>query len=48
MKEIWKDIVGYEGRYQISNYGNVMSLNYNQKGIKKKMKPMVDNVGYAR
>ena len=48
MKEIWKDIVGYEGRYQISNYGNVMSLNYNQKGIKKKMKPMVDNVGYAK
>lgn len=28
MKEIWKDIVGYEGQYQISNLGNVLSLNY--------------------
>lgn len=27
MKELWKDIVGYEGIYQISNLGNVRSLN---------------------
>ena len=26
MKEIWKDIVGYEGLYQVSNLGNVKSL----------------------
>ncbi|MGJ7024974.1 NUMOD4 domain-containing protein [Petrimonas sulfuriphila] len=26
MKEIWKDIVGFENMYQISNYGNVKSL----------------------
>ena len=26
MQEIWKDIVGYEGFYQISNFGNVKSL----------------------
>lgn len=26
MEEEWKDIEGYEGRYQISNLGNVMSL----------------------
>ena len=25
-KEIWKDIKGYEGRYQISNHGKVKSL----------------------
>lgn len=24
--EIWKDIQGYEGLYQVSNYGNVKSL----------------------
>jgi hypothetical protein len=24
--EIWKDIIGYEGYYQISNMGNVKSL----------------------
>ncbi|NTW31589.1 MAG: hypothetical protein HGB12_03015 [Bacteroidetes bacterium] len=26
MKEIWKDIPGYEGFYQISNYGKVKSI----------------------
>lgn len=26
MKEIWKDIAGYEGRYKVSNLGRVMSL----------------------
>lgn len=26
MKEVWKDISGYESRYQISNYGRVKSL----------------------
>lgn len=26
MKEIWKDIEGYEGLYQVSNLGNVYSL----------------------
>jgi hypothetical protein len=29
MQETWKDIKGYKGRYQISNNGNVRSLNYN-------------------
>lgn len=28
--EIWKDIKGYEGKYQVSNLGNVKSLNYNR------------------
>ena len=26
MKEIWKDILGYEGYYQVSNFGNVKSM----------------------
>ena len=30
--EIWKDIKGYEGKYQVSNLGNVKSLNYNSTG----------------
>lgn len=25
-QEIWKDVVGYEGKYQVSNYGRVKSL----------------------
>ena len=26
MEEIWKDVKGYEGLYQVSNFGNVKSL----------------------
>lgn len=26
MEEIWKDVIGYEGHYQVSNFGNVKSL----------------------
>ncbi len=26
MEEIWKDIKGFEGTYQISNFGRVKSL----------------------
>lgn len=25
-KEIWKDVVGYEGYYEVSNFGNVRSI----------------------
>ena len=28
LDEYWKDLKGYEGLYQISNYGRVRSLNY--------------------
>ena len=28
MREIWKDICGYENLYKVSNLGRVMSLNY--------------------
>ena len=31
MKEVYKDIVGYEGHYQVSNLGNVKSLRRNSK-----------------
>lgn len=37
MKEIWKDIKGYEGLYQVSNFGNVKSIVYkNQWGTFKR------------
>jgi hypothetical protein len=26
MEEVWKDVIGYEGLYQVSNLGNVKSL----------------------
>jgi hypothetical protein len=44
--EIWKDIKGYEGYYQISNYGKVKSL---KRGRKKKTifkKPTIKQNGY--
>lgn len=28
-KEIWKDVIGYEGKYKISNYGRVYSIERN-------------------
>lgn len=47
MIEIWKDILGYEGLYQVSNLGNVRSLNYRRSGKTKLLKQGTDN-GYKR
>lgn len=35
MREIWRDIAGYEGLYQISNLGRVKSLERNEKFCKR-------------
>ena len=35
MNEIWKDIKGYEGSYQVSNLGRVKSLNYHRCGFER-------------
>ena len=43
MNEIWKDIVGYEGLYQISNLGRVKSLKF---GKEKIMNSLKDSNGY--
>ena len=50
MQEIWKDIPGYEGKYQISNLGNVMSLHFKRSLTNKKLlKPMPDGrYGYLK
>lgn len=29
-EEIWKDIAGYEGKYKVSNYGNIYSVKSNR------------------
>lgn len=47
MKEIWKDISGYEGEYQVSNLGNVRSLNYRRSGELKLLKQATTN-GYKQ
>ena len=38
MKEVWKEVVGYEDLYQVSNIGNVKRI--------KLLKPYIDRKGY--
>lgn len=38
MKEIWVDIKGFEGKYKLSNKGQVISTNYNNTGKPKELK----------
>lgn len=40
--EIWKDISGYEGLYQVSNQGRVKSIRYGNERI---LKPRKDKDG---
>lgn len=39
MKEVWKDIPGYEGLYQASTYGRIRSINYSKIILKKNLQP---------
>lgn len=55
MQEIWKDIKGYEGLYQVSNLGRVKSLTRKVKtfnGVRTSkgqlLKPLKTNRGYYR
>ena len=34
MTEIWKDVVGYEGIYEVSNFGNVRTHKNKKVGLK--------------
>lgn len=53
MKEIWKDVLGYEGLYQVNEYGSVKSLsrtitkgNITYVTKDRILKQSVDSVGY--
>ena len=46
--EVFKDIVGFEGKYQISNLGNVKSLNYKNTHQEKLLKPVPHSKGYLK
>lgn len=46
MKEIWKDIKGYRGRYQISNLGRVKSLARKHSLRDRILKPSLNSYGY--
>lgn len=50
MKEIWKDIEGYNGRYQVSNLGRIKSLPGISKTKRFKgevLKTFTDGAGYS-
>ena len=52
-KEIWKDVVGYEGLYEVSNFGRVKNLDQlrmpqNAFHKAKILKPHLDKDGYPR
>lgn len=44
MEEIWKDVIGYEGFYEVSNLGNIRSVTRIKKG--KTLKPLKRSHGY--
>ena len=48
--EIWKTAIydgePYEGLYKVSNFGRILSLNYNHTGKSKLMNPGTDTNGY--
>jgi hypothetical protein len=56
MIEFWKDIPGYEGRYQVSNFGRIKSLDFSvvrsngriYTNKSRVQKPSKDNSGYLR
>lgn len=46
--EIWKDVVGYEGIYLVSNYGNIKRKDYRGTGIERMLKPSINQNGYLQ
>ena len=46
MIELWEDVEGYEGKYQVSTTGKAKSLNYNNTGKEKLLKPKINKQGY--
>ena len=44
--EVWRPVKGFEGRYEVSNYGRIKSLNYCNRGYEKILSPSKDHYGY--
>lgn len=45
-REVWKDIKGYEKLYQVSNLGNIKTLDYNHTKKEHLLKPILQQDGY--
>ena len=48
MREEWRDIKGYEGKYMVSNLGRVKSLNYSNTGKEGILNARDNGKGYLR
>jgi hypothetical protein len=48
VEEIWRDIKGYEGLYQVSNLGNVRSLRYGNRNEVRELFLKPHNQGYLQ
>lgn len=46
MEEVFVDIKGFEGKYQVSNMGHILSLNYQNTGKAKELSPIKHHGGY--
>lgn len=46
--EIWKPVVGFEGLYEVSNLGNVRSIQFHGKKRIKELSQTSDKLGYKR
>lgn len=46
VEEVWKPAKGYEDKYLVSNYDNILSLNYKGKGKSKLLSKRIDKDGY--
>lgn len=46
MEEIWKDVVGFEKRYMVSNMGRVKSMRFRGHSGEQEMKPTLHHTGY--
>ena len=47
-RQIWKDIKGYEGKYQVNQVGQVRSMNYLRTGKVKRLSPGLSSDGYLQ
>lgn len=46
MSEIWRDVLGYEGIYQVSTLGNVRNIDWRKTGVPRLKAQIIDKDGY--
>lgn len=47
-REAWKAVVGFEGKYEVSDHGNVKSLNYHRERRERLLNQYEDRYGYMK